>query len=155
MNEDSQKGFDRILDLFEKSIRYDDTVVKTWHLFGLTNYKRVQLINATKENLPNPATDKNYLQLIGNAFNGFIKSISLGGPEFTETLQDTLKLLELWFKYGDLPEIKQALKSNYESVDLVCWLNVVPQMITKLDIHNDQILSNVLHLLEYVNYCTY
>ena len=66
-------------------------------------------------------------------------------------MQDTLKLLELWFKYGDNPAVQEALRSNYESVDLVCWLNVLPQMITKLDIANDQILANVVHLLEHVD----
>ena len=58
--------------------------------------------------------------------------------------------MELWFRYGDLPEVAEALKVSYDSIDLNCWLNVVPQMITKLDIPDDRILATVLNLLEYV-----
>ena len=75
--------------------------------------------------------------LIKDAFCGFIKSNSIGGPEFTETLQDTFKLLELWFKYGDLPCIEHLIHDNLESIDIVCWLNAIPQIIPILDISDD------------------
>ena len=93
---------------------------------------------------------ENLQKMILDAFEGFVKSISLGGLEFTETLQDSLKLFGLWFKYGDLPIIQNSMKQHYEDIDITCWLNVVPQLIAKLDIENEIIQNNVMDLLEYI-----
>ena len=148
--EDSATGFDRVLKLFKDSLKFDDKVAKTWHLFGLTNYKRILQVTSVGEADRDANIDLDLKGFIVDAVNGFIKSISLGGPEFTETLQDTLKLLELWFKFGDLSSIQEAVRNSYDKIDLTCWLNVVPQMIAKLDMKNNAMLSNVLDLLEYV-----
>lgn len=152
LNEESQKGVGKVINLFKESIMLDNKVVKTWHLFALTNYKRIQQIMASKDKstISDSPHSQGLLYLIKDACEGFIKSISIGGSEFTETLQDTLKLLELWFKFGDIPEIQKQLKDAYGEIDISCWLNVVPQMIAKLDIPNDIILENALNLLEYV-----
>ena len=150
LTEDSAKGFDRVLELFKDSLKYNDKMAKTWHLFALTNYKRILHITSVKGAVSDPRKDESLNGFIVDAVNGFLKSISLGGPEFTETLQDTLKLLELWFKFGELSTIQEAVKRSYDKIDLTCWLNVVPQMIAKLDMPNIAVLSNVLDLIQYV-----
>ena len=63
---------------------------------------------------------------ISNAFRGFIKSISIGGPNYTETLQDTLRLLDIWFKYGDLKCIQDIIKQDLKEIHIECWLKVIP-----------------------------
>jgi FKBP12-rapamycin complex-associated protein len=151
LSESSDEGFDKVLGLFKDSLKYNDKVVKTWHLFGLTNYKRILSYCSAEKAEEGQSIDEKMKGFIHDAFDGFIKSIALGGPEFTETLQDTLKLLELWFKYGDLPEIDLLLKASYEIIDISCWLNVIPQMITKLDINNEVVHKNMLELIEYVS----
>jgi FKBP12-rapamycin complex-associated protein len=139
-----------VLELFNESLKYNSQDVNTWHMFGLTNFKRIQLLCLEQKAAVDPAQDPALEKLITDAFTGLFKSISLGGAEFTETMQDTLKMLELWFKYGDLPSVQLILKTNYQSIDIICWLNVVPQMITKLDIANEVLHGNVLDLLEFV-----
>ena len=150
LNEDhySQEYFQKVVGLFKDSLSYDDSHARTWHLFAMSNYHRVQNLQTCTEHDHHLSEIQT---LATDAFRGFMKSISLGGPEFTETLQDTLILLELWFKYGDLPEIRRIMKASYETIDINCWLNVVPQMITKLDMPNDAILDDVLQLIEFVN----
>lgn len=149
LTEESQRGFDKVLSLFRKSLRLSGNEVETWHLSALTNYKRIQQITSNRERQIDANSDQ-LKPLIKEAFNGFMKSISIGGPEFTETLQDTLKLLELLFKYGDQDEVSKIMQENYEKVDITCWLNVVPQLIAKLDIQNDVIKSSIMNLLQYV-----
>jgi FKBP12-rapamycin complex-associated protein len=147
----SQQDFDKVLNLFKNSLSFDDSHVKTWHLFALTNYKRLQQLQTNLQASADIRADSNFQTLVREAFKGFIKSISLGGPEFTETLQDTLILLELWFRYGDFSGIQEIMKASYEKVDITCWLNVIPQMIAKLDMPNEAILHDVLQLIEYVD----
>lgn len=160
LKEGSQRGFDKVLGLFKDSIKHDDSDVKTWHLYALTNYKRLLQVTATLEKnsqtkgdqTPSAALPERVLSLITESFKGFVKSISLGGPDFTETLQDTLKLLELWFKYGSQKGVPNLLNESLDKIDITCWLNVLPQTITKLDCNNEEILSHTMKLLEYVGY---
>lgn len=152
--------FKKVIDLFQVSLELDGTQVKTIHQCALTHYKRAKhlvqeqkkeaaLHEKTKGTVPE-SLSPDLENLVIQAFVGFIKSISLGGPEFTETLQDTLKLLELWFKYGNIPKIRSVLLGSFEKIDILCWLSVVPQLITKLDIPNEEVLEDVLALLEYI-----
>ena len=149
LNDESQKGFDKVLTLFRKSLKLSEKVVETWHLFALTNYKRIMQITSNRDRQIDPSSEL-LLPLIKDSFHGFMQSISLGGPEFTETLQDTLKLLDLWFKYGDIAAVRDIMKESYEKVSITCWLNVVPQMIAKLDSNNEIITDNICNLLEHV-----
>ena len=151
LTEESQKGFDKVLGLFKKSLKLCSEEVETWHLFALTNYKRIQQITNNRERQIDPNSEQ-MQTLIKDSFEGFMKSISIGGPDFTEALQDTLKLLEILFKYGDQPNIMKIMNENFMAVDITCWLNVVPQLIAKLDIGNDTIFQNIMRLLEHVGH---
>jgi FKBP12-rapamycin complex-associated protein len=152
MNEEEHnpQHFDRVLTLFKDSLKFDDSHVKTWHLFALTNYKRIHQLQSERQGAKDIATKTEFQNLVRDALEGFIRSISLGGPEFMETLQDTLILLELWFRYGDITGVQEIIRESYEKVDITCWLNVIPQMISKLDLPNETILVDVLQLMEYV-----
>jgi FKBP12-rapamycin complex-associated protein len=148
LTDDSPKGYDRVLELFRESLHFNNKVPKTWHLFALTNYKRVLQLTSNKSPVEE---NRSALQgFVMDAVRGFIQSISLGGPEFTETLQDTLKLLELWFKFGSDSSVRAAVGESFSKIDLTCWLNVVPQLIAKLDMNNFVVLTHVLELLLYV-----
>jgi len=145
--------YETITGLFKTSLELNPEVVKTWHLFALANYKRVKDI--TESNL-NENKRYSFEQIMGegqikehisDAFKGFIKSISIGGPDCSETLQDTLRLLDLWFRYGELGGIQKLIKDCFNEINLECWLPVIPQMITKLDINSQLIRANIVELL--------
>ncbi len=59
------------------------------------------------------------------ALIGFFRSISLRNEN---ALQDTLRLLTLWFKYGDHDDVSHTMASGFSSVDVDVWLEVIPQV---------------------------
>lgn len=62
---------------------------------------------------------------IVQALTGFFKSISLKNEN---ALQDTLRLLTLWFKYGAHDEVSHAMATGFTSVEVDTWLEVIPQV---------------------------
>ena len=70
----------------------------------------------------------NYLALLGPNFTlvvGFFRSISLQNQE---ALQDTLRLLTLWFKYGHHDDVSHAMGNGFSTVEVDTWLEVIPQV---------------------------
>jgi hypothetical protein len=55
----------------------------------------------------------------------FFRSISLRNEE---ALQDTLRLLTLWFKYGSHDEVSHAMGNGFTAVEVDTWLEVIPQV---------------------------
>ena len=57
---------------------------------------------------------------------GFFRSIAL--QRKTNALQDTLRLLTLWFKYGAHDDVSHAMASGFTDVEIDTWLEVIPQV---------------------------
>lgn len=60
-----------------------------------------------------------------NLLLGFFRSISLSKGN---SLQDTLRLLTLWFKYGHHSDVNSAISESFGSVLIDTWLQVIPQV---------------------------
>ena len=59
------------------------------------------------------------------AVSGFFRSITLSdGPARGNSLQDTLRLLTLWFDYGHLPDVYEALVEGINKIQIDNWLQV-------------------------------
>lgn len=43
-------------------------------------------------------------------------------------LQDTLRLLTLWFKYGAHDDVSHAMSNGFTDVEVDTWLEVIPQV---------------------------
>lgn len=56
---------------------------------------------------------------------GFFHSIALRNEN---ALQDTLRLLTLWFKFGAHDDVSQAMASGFSVVEVDTWLEVIPQV---------------------------
>src|SRR5258706_4292745 len=56
---------------------------------------------------------------------GFFQSISLQ-PE--NTLQDSLRLLTLWFKFGSADQVSEIVRGGLAAVPVDTWLQVIPQV---------------------------
>uniref|UniRef100_A0A914I1V5 Serine/threonine-protein kinase TOR n=1 Tax=Globodera rostochiensis TaxID=31243 RepID=A0A914I1V5_GLORO len=65
-----------------------------------------------------------------NAVRCFFKTIQLAEGS---RLDDTLRLLMLWFDYGDRPEVFEQLRDSVKLIPREVWLEVVPQLIGRLD----------------------
>ena len=81
------------------------------------------------------------------AVTGFFRSIALGRDH---ALQDILRLLTLWFKYGSQPEVDAAIREGFATMDVGLWLNVVPQIIARLHSPSPPIRHAVHELLRRV-----
>lgn len=64
------------------------------------------------------------------AVHGFFRSIALSHGS---SLQDTLRLLTLWFDYGHWSEVYEALVEGVRTIDVNTWLQVIPQLIARID----------------------
>lgn len=82
---------------------------------------------------PAPKTSNNQVKYAVNAVNGFFRCISLN-PE--NSLQDSLRLLSVWFKHGSSGVVNAAVANGRAAVSLDTWLKNIPQFIARLDISN-------------------
>ena len=66
-----------------------------------------------------------YVQPTKQRISGFFRSIALRSEN---ALQDTLRLLTLWFKFGAHDEVSHAIASGFSTVEVDTWLEVIPQV---------------------------
>ena len=101
--------------------------------------KRASIANLvstqSSRNFDDPVTP-----IVLEAIKGFIRSINYGQSQsLATTLQDTLRLLTLWFSYGTKDAVYQLLQVELETVSAEHWLAVIPQLIARLHIRNPEI----------------
>lgn len=75
------------------------------------------------------------------AIKGFFHSITLANKS---ALQDTLRLITLWFTYGGISEPSRALSDGFKMVNIENWLDVVPQLISRIH-QTDEVVRESLH----------
>ncbi|XP_013111288.1 serine/threonine-protein kinase Tor [Stomoxys calcitrans] len=142
------------LDCLEKAAEYDSSWYKAWHLFAYMNFKVVQAQKQTFENLKSPLDLHNSAGFLEKekfiieqyavpAVNGFFQSISLIKGN---SLQDTLRLLTLWFDYGHHSEVYDALLKGMKAIEINTWLQVIPQLIARIDTHRN-LVGQLIHQL--------
>ena len=81
------------------------------------------------------------------AIKGFVRSIILGqGQPVANVLQDTLRLLTLWFSYGTKRGVFNILELELLKISPENWLSVIPQLIARIHIKSPEI-SGLLRTL--------
>jgi phosphatidylinositol kinase/protein kinase (PI-3 family) len=86
------------------------------------------------------------IQVFTHSEIGFFRSIGLRNEN---ALQDTLRLLTLWFKFGAHDDVSQAMASGFSVVEVDTWLEVIPQVST--DQHLTRLLLNSLDHCSHTN----
>jgi len=131
---------------FQKSTQLHPNYYKAWHAFGLMNYDALYSVEDKKAKAAlNPARVQQHCIA---AINGFVHAISLGGNDITKTLQNLLRLIKLWFSYGDQPEQEKLIRDSFEKIDVTAWLAVIPQILARIDIKNTVIRKMMFDLLD-------
>lgn len=88
------------------------------------------------------------LRYVSEAIRGFVKSIVLGaGQPIAFLLQDTLRLLTLWFSYGNKEVIFTLLKTELDKISPENWLRVIPQLIARMHVKSGKISELLRKLL--------
>ncbi|XP_039478905.1 serine/threonine-protein kinase Tor [Drosophila santomea] len=144
------------LECFEKATSYDPNWYKAWHLWAYMNFKVVQAQKSALDKQQPPGASMGMTMGLGldsdlmiiqqyavPAVQGFFRSISLIKGN---SLQDTLRLLTLWFDYGNHAEVYEALLSGMKLIEINTWLQVIPQLIARIDTHR-QLVGQLIHQL--------
>ncbi|CAN6610146.1 serine/threonine-protein kinase Tor2p [Trichomonascus vanleenenianus] len=148
---------DTILGAYLLATHFDPTWYKAWHNWALANFEVVsmheskRLKRASASERENGAGDVEGYEVPNDlvprhvcpAITGFFHSIALSEQK---SLQDTLRLLTLWFKFGGLPEPAAAMADGTALIRIEVWLDVVPQLITRIH-QPDPVVSKALHSL--------
>ncbi|SMN19447.1 similar to Saccharomyces cerevisiae YKL203C TOR2 PIK-related protein kinase and rapamycin target [Maudiozyma saulgeensis] len=111
-----------------------------------TNQSRMDLIGSTTftEIDENDYSAELIQHHVVPAMKGFFHSIALSG---VNSIQDALRLLTLWFKFGGLPEATQAMHEGFTLINIATWLEVLPQLISRIHQENIIVSRSLLSLL--------
>ncbi|XP_076451616.1 serine/threonine-protein kinase mTOR-like isoform X2 [Babylonia areolata] len=152
----TESSIPTILEYYHLATQYDRNLYKAWHAWALMNYEAVLFYKDQNPNLPPSAhpssADLQSYASRGDAphslsprpesysaklqkfcvpsVHGFVRSISLS---VENSLQDTLRLLTLMFDYGQWPDVYEALTEGIKSIHIDNWLQVIPQLIARID----------------------
>lgn len=139
----SDEHYKAILDGYLAATSYDKTWHKAWHGWALMNFEMAATWERKNSGIvrSGPARINPY---IVPAIQGFFRSISLSNRN---SLQDSLRLLTLWFKYGASSEINAAVGDGFFTVPIDNWLQVIPQLIARIHVTSPQVRRLVHHVL--------
>ncbi|PGH13669.1 Atypical/PIKK/FRAP protein kinase [Helicocarpus griseus UAMH5409] len=138
-------GVRDVLNSYSAATQYNRESYKAWHAWALANF---EVVNA----LSTPGNRETYvpvphhiiLEHVIPAIRGFFRSISLST---TSSLQDTLRLLTLWFTHGGDAEVSGVVTEGFSSVSVDTWLEVTPQLIARINQPNARVRGAVHRLL--------
>ncbi len=150
-----------IVENFLAATSYDKNWSKAWHGWALINFEmamshehRYLVAAVASKTGPNPSgslgqtthgSSSGGNQYLVPAIQGFFRAISLSNGE--NSLQDSLRLLTLWFKYGTQPDVNAAVGDGFLAVPVDNWLQVIPQLIARIHVPSQQVRRRIHHLL--------
>ncbi|TPX35002.1 hypothetical protein SmJEL517_g02512 [Synchytrium microbalum] len=129
-----------ILRSYRAATQCDKDWYKAWHAWALANFEVLSHYERSNETIPPE-------QLVAHAVpsvQGFFRSIALSKGN---SLQDTLRLLTLWFKYGYQPDVNKAIGEGFNNVSVDTWLQVIPQLIARIHTPSPHVRQLIHQLL--------
>lgn len=146
----TDQSINGILGCYEKATKHDPNWYKAWHSWAYMNFKVIQAqkqpqtnASGTDSGRSNQSEKSIITQYAVPAVEGFFRSINLLQGN---SLQDTLRLLTLWFDYGQYPEVYDALVEGMKLIEINTWLQVIPQLIARIDTHRT-LVGQLIHQL--------
>ncbi|KAI7879884.1 FAT-domain-containing protein [Lichtheimia hyalospora FSU 10163] len=130
-----------ILRSFLLATRFDQNWYKAWHKWALANFEIIDY----NEKLHQDQLPPQIFNLhVVPAVQGFFRSIALSKES---SLQDTLRLLTLWFKYGYQADVSNAIREGFDTISIDVWLQVIPQLIARIHAPNATVRGLIHDLL--------
>jgi FKBP12-rapamycin complex-associated protein len=136
-----------VLKSYKKATQLDPEWYKAWHTWALANFEVIQHLEG-QENLVYSDVFATYVvpAVHGTCLSWF--SFVVSHPRFTNSLstanrlgffrsialskgnslQDSLRLLTLWFKHGYNDAVNMAITQGAASISIDVWLEVIPQV---------------------------
>ncbi|KAF2644919.1 ARM repeat-containing protein [Massarina eburnea CBS 473.64] len=133
-----------ILSAYSAATRYNKDWYKAWHSWALANFEVVNAITSQADRESTELPPSVVHEHIIPAITGFFKSIALSS---TSSLQDTLRLLTLWFSHGGIPDVNRTVSDGIKQVPIDTWLEVIPQLLARINQPNPTIRQSIHQLL--------
>ncbi|EGX93526.1 phosphatidylinositol 3-kinase tor2 [Cordyceps militaris CM01] len=135
---------EEILTSYSHATKYNPRWYKAWHAWALANFEIVQTLTAGAEGELSRSESAGIILHVVPAIQGFFKSIALSAGS---SLQDTLRLLTLWFTHGGHPDVHAAVTEGFANVSVDTWLEALPQLIARINQPNMRVQQSVHNLL--------
>ncbi|ORY29148.1 armadillo-type protein [Naematelia encephala] len=129
-----------ILQNYSIATELDSTWYHAWHTWALANFQVITQLEISQDGL----AGEHFTTYIIPAVEGFLRSIALSPGN---SLQDTLRLLTLWFTYGYQQGVSAAISQGLPSVNIDVWLEVIPQIIARIHTPRQTIQGLLVRLL--------
>ena len=133
-----------VIDAYRSATTHHNGWYKAWHSWALANFEVVTAVTARAKRqntgLP-PALVSSH---VVPAIQGFFKSIALSS---SSSLQDTLRLLTLWFAHGGDSEVNTVVLEGFNDVSVDTWLEVIPQLIARINQPVNRVRATIHRLL--------
>lgn len=133
-----------VIDAYARAKDYDSNWYKAWHSWALANFEVVSAVVSQTNREDNRISEHDLNTYVVNAIKGFFKSIALTS---TSSLQDTLRLLTLWFQHGHHPDVNTTITEGLTEVSIDIWLEVIPQLIARINLPNRRVRDSIHRLL--------
>ncbi|KAL8826647.1 MAG: hypothetical protein Q9170_007322 [Blastenia crenularia] len=133
-----------IITAYENATKNNKTWYKAWHAWALANFEVVTAITSQTNRETAVMPQEIIMAHVVPAVRGFFQSIALSS---NSALQDTLRLLTLWFAHGGDPEVNLAVTEGFASVSVDTWLEVIPQLIARINQPNARVRLSIHRLL--------
>jgi hypothetical protein len=118
---DWQHDPENILGDYKLATELDPGWYQAWHTWALANFETITRLEMS----PGGLRSQHFEDFIIPAVQGFLRSIALSPGN---SLQDTLRLLTLWFTYGYQSGVSTAISDGLPTVNVDVWLEVIPQV---------------------------
>lgn len=159
-----------IISFYDSAKDHNADSYKAWQAWAYANYEAIQFYRNTAASLSSPVTPSNSSSSVvvattpaalsradrnvhvRPAILGFFNCIKLSSSvanslnQEANCLQDTLRLLTLWFDYCNSQEIYDVLYEGIKHTPMEIWLQVLPQLIARIDT-NKQYVAKLIHNL--------
>lgn len=135
---------EEVLRSYKEATRYKNRWYKAWHEWALANFEIVTSMTAHTDRASAFMTLETINTYVVPAIQGFFKSIELSQ---SSSIQDTLRLLTLWFAHGSFQEVTSAVTQGIRTVHLSTWMDVVPQLIARINQPSPRVRASIHNLL--------
>ncbi|KAG6827657.1 hypothetical protein H0H92_010880 [Tricholoma furcatifolium] len=139
-----ERNVEDILHSYYLATHFDPTWYKAWHTWALANFDVIGYMETQTQARSLDGPGSGIVAHVVQAIDGFFRSIALRNEE---ALQDTLRLLTLWFKYGANDDVSNAMGNGFSTVEVDTWLVVIPQIIARIQTPHANIRRNINNLM--------
>ena len=133
-----------VLASYNAAKQFNPDGYKAWHAWALANFEVVTAITSQTDREAAVLSQATIIEHVVPAIQGFFQSINLS---VSSSLQDTLRLLTLWFAHGGDSDVNSAVIEGFGTVSVDIWLEVIPQLIARINQPNPRVRQTIHQLL--------